>query len=79
MSNKKPIGNVLVNQQEIQSIYIDTDNEIIVVVVKVYLEEADTPELGQSSISNVSIVRKTFTFSDIPNINGIITSIDNKI
>lgn len=79
MSNKKPIRNIVINMQEIDSINIDVDREIIIVKVKTFLETTDFPTVGQTSITNVSIVTKEISFSEVPNINGIITTIDNKV
>jgi|SaaInl8_135m_RNA_FD_contig_21_3186145_length_418_multi_13_in_0_out_0_2 hypothetical protein len=79
MSNKKPISSKVVNQQEIESVHIDTNEKILTVSIKTYLEEADTPTVDHTRISNVSRVTKTLQFTDVANINGILTSINNQI
>lgn len=76
MSNKKPVTDKVINQQEIKSISIDTDNEIISVEIELYLETNDGVS---TNISNKSIVRKQLLFSDVPNIIGVLTSINNLV
>lgn len=76
--HKKPISDKTINQQELKSIHIDLENEMIEVVIKTFLETPDTPTAGQTAITNVTEQRKSLKFSDVPNINGVISSIDNK-
>jgi hypothetical protein len=79
MSYKKPIGNKTVNQQEMKSVNIDTDNQIVSVVVKTYLETPDPADPARTIKSNSNDNIVELSFADVPNINGILTSIDAKI
>jgi|APSaa5957512535_1039671.scaffolds.fasta_scaffold03442_11 hypothetical protein len=81
MSHKKPLGTNSINQQEIKSIKIDTNSKKIVVEVEVYNEVVTPPDANgiTNHISNKQTINKSLSFSDVPNINGILTSINNKI
>lgn len=76
---KKPITNKVVNQQDIASIVIDSQNELVVVNVELYLEESDTPDVGMTSISNKTTVRKTFKFSELTTITALENEIDSLV